>query len=75
MSKPVDLVASQMAEVEQRREDAWAAMKQAHDDLNFANKLIAAGGWCAPSSATYGPGWQPGAYNGMLIVPEEIKFP
>jgi hypothetical protein len=55
MSKPVDLVAEQMAEVEQRREDAWAALKKMHDQANGVDvfNLIASAGWCAPSSATY----------------------
>lgn len=55
--KPVDLVASQMAEMEQRREDAWAALNKMHAQVNGLAvdtfDLIAANGWCAPSSTVY----------------------
>lgn len=55
MTKPVDLVKSQIDEIEQRREQAWAAMKQMHDDANGTFDMIAAGGWCAPTQVVYPP--------------------
>lgn len=51
--EPVDLVATQLSEVEQRREDAWALMKKMHDQANGIFEMTASGGWCAPSSAVY----------------------
>lgn len=44
-----------MDDQQQRREDAWAVMKQMHEDLAKPKEpaLYAAGGWCAPSSVTY----------------------
>lgn len=42
-----------MNDEQQRREDAWAAMKQMHDDLSKPAELRAAGGWCAPSKVTW----------------------
>ena len=53
-----------MDDQQQRREDAWAVMKQMHEDMSKPKEptLYAAGGWCAPSSVIYGPSWQPGAY-------------
>lgn len=57
MSKPVDLVATQISETEQRREDAWAALKKMHDQANGLIvdefKLMASGGWCAPTETFY----------------------
>ena len=57
--------------IKQRREDAWAALKQMHDDLTRQEvpELIAAGGWCAPSSVIYGPSWQPGTYDMGQVSP------
>lgn len=53
--KPVDLVQSQLDEVEQRREQAWAALKKMHDEANGIFPLTAAGGWCAPTQVVYPP--------------------
>lgn len=38
-----------MDEVQQRREDAWKAMKRMHDEANGVQFIEAAQGWCAPS--------------------------
>lgn len=77
--KPVDLVATQMAEVEQRREDAWAVLKKMHDQANGIVEFTAAGGWCAPSSVIYDDinindnipiysnDWRPGIYPGTYV--------
>ena len=77
--KPVDLVASQMAETEQRREDAWAVLKKMHDQANGIVEFTAAGGWCAPSSVIYDDinindnipiysnDWRPGIYAGTYV--------
>lgn len=77
--KPVDLVASQMAETEQRREDAWAVLKKMHDQANGIVEFTAAGGWCAPSSVIYDDinindnipiysnDWRPGIYPGTYV--------
>ena len=51
MSK--DLVGDALADMESRREDAWAALKKMHDQANGIHLLEAAQGWCAPSSAVY----------------------
>ncbi len=56
-----------MDEVQQRREDAWAALKKMHDQANGIVELVAAGGWCAPSEAVYGADWQPGIYAGTYV--------
>lgn len=58
-----------MSDEQQRREDAWAVMKQMHDDLSKPAELRAAGGWCAPSSVAYGPAWQVGQYGTELVIP------
>lgn len=52
-----------MSDEQQRREDAWAVMKQMHDDLSKPAELRAADGWCAPSTAIYEPAWQVGTYQ------------
>lgn len=46
-------MADAIAELDQRREDAWKVMKQMHDQANGVFELTAAQGWCAPSSAIY----------------------
>jgi hypothetical protein len=79
--EPVDLVATQISEVEQRREDAWAVLKKMHDQANGIVEFTAAGGWCAPTSVIYdnininindkipiySNDWRPGIYPGTYV--------
>lgn len=55
-----------MDDAQKLREQAWATLKQMHDDLSKPKEpeLVAANGWCSPSSVIYGPAWQPGPYCG-----------
>lgn len=63
-----------MSDEQQRREDAWAVMKQMHDDLSKPAELRAAGGWCAPSSVIYP--MVVGEFGPELVIPRGgIKFP
>lgn len=60
-----------MDDQQQRREDAWAVMKQMHEDMSKPKEpvLYAAGGWCAPSSVVYRYGTVIGESGPEFVVP------
>lgn len=64
-----------MIDEQQRREDAWAVMKQMHEDLTAGPRLVAAQGWCAPSSANYGPSFQVGIYRQVNALGQVVIGP